>query len=52
MQSLDSGESDHPVTVGVAAANKPFNRFKDITVCEFNTHLSSINIYFVHIRYR
>ena len=37
MQSLDSGESDHSVTVGVTATNKPFNRFKNITVCEYNT---------------
>ena len=35
MQFLESGERDHPVTVGVTAANKPFNRFNNITVCEF-----------------
>ena len=33
-QSLESGERDHPVTVGVTAANKPLNRFNNITVCE------------------
>ena len=38
LQSLDSGEADHPVTVGVTAANKPLNRFKNITVCECYTH--------------
>ena len=37
MQSLECGESDHSVTVGVTATNKPFNRFKNITVCEYNT---------------
>ena len=34
MQSLDSGEIEHPVTVGLTAANKPLNRFNNITVCE------------------
>ena len=35
MQSLENGEIDHQVTVGVTAANKPLNRFNNITVCEF-----------------
>ena len=37
LQCLKSGESDHPVTVGLTPANKPLNRFNNITVCESKT---------------
>ena len=45
MQFLESGERDHPVTVGVTAANKPLNRFNNITVCEFMLGLLIIIIH-------
>ena len=34
LQNLESGECDHPVTVGLTPANKPLNRFNNIAVCE------------------
>ena len=34
LQCLESGEGDHPVTVGLTSANKPLNRFNNIAVCE------------------
>ena len=34
LQCLESGEGDHPVTVGLTPANKPLNRFNNIAVCE------------------
>ena len=50
MQSLDSGESDHSVTVGVTATNKPLNRFKNITVCEYSTFALKDVEHILHFR--
>ena len=34
-QSLPSGEEEHSVTIATSSINKAFNRFKNITVCEY-----------------
>ena len=44
LQCLESGEGDHPVTVGLTPVNKPLNRFNNIAVCESKTIISHAHI--------
>ena len=45
LQCLESGEGDHPVTVGLTPANKPLNRFNNIAVCESKAIIMCTNIH-------
>ena len=48
---LDSGESEHSVTIAVTRNNKPLNRFANIVVCKLYALVLQLQTILIHSIY-